>query len=381
MKEVDDDMTDLTDDFTRAADKNQNSSNPAGGFSSLFRQVLQSMNPAVCISGGGGGCINPLVDDDEGIDYDYTIIPIIKNLRKEGKSRTIALQRLFKLTDKESQQHRVPIVCSKSFDVMTALLPCLSPVASGIDRRQALLLLNNFCIPKENKQHMLLGEARDSLLNSLLLIFQKRLPEAHIAAACLYNLSFLEQAKIMLISYMPEDSLNRVGSARSSYSFHSPTTKENSLLRIIEEMVIHFSPYMSKAYQKKVSTVEVATVRWAMAVMRNLVTVQENAAIIASTTKFPQLAAQYLQESSRKMEHWTVDSLEDSSLLFLLMLIQSGDDSCKAMDTKELRTALAKVSKLPGIHGVRAGVIIQRMDEVAAASNSQEGWVDQKEGL
>mmetsp|Transcript_39504 Transcript_39504/g.82041 ORF Transcript_39504/g.82041 Transcript_39504/m.82041 type:complete len:394 (+) Transcript_39504:188-1369(+) len=355
MMKGDDDLTDLTDDFSGSP--NSQDAPPKNG---LFRQLLQAMNPASCLA---PGCTNPLVDDDEVIDYDATVIPMLKELKSE-KKRTLALQKLFKLTDKESQQHRVPVVCSKSFNIIEALLPCLAPEASGNDRRQALLLLNNLCIPPENKKELLLGESRDPLLNSILLIFVKRLAEAHIAAACLYNLSFLEEAKIMLLSYQPEN-LNRITSAKSSYSFHSPTTQQNSLLRIVEEMVVYFTPYMSKSYQKKISTVEAATIRWAMALMRNLVTVHDNAAIVASTTKFPTLAAQYLQESERSLELWSIDSLEDSSLLFLLMLIQAGDESCKAIDNQELRTALKKVGTMPGIHGVRAGVILERLNEVS----------------
>lgn len=220
-----------------------------------------------------------------------------------------------------------------------------------------------------------MGEVRDDFLNALLLVFHQRLPEAHIAAACIYNLSFLESAKVMLISYTPPEEMSRVHSARSSYSFTSPTAKDNSLLRIVEDTVVHFSPYLAKAYQKRIATVEAATIRWSMALIRNLVTVPENALIVAKTTQFPRLAAQCLLESTKNgvnIGQWTVDSIEDSSLLLILMLIQNDEDSCRTLDTKEVRDAMARVSKLPGIHGVRAGVILQKLDEISNRSVASE---------
>ena len=274
---------------------------------------------------------------------------------------------------------RVPVVCTDRLNTIEALLPCLAPEAASHDRRQALLLLNNLCIPEENKRHMLLGEIRDALLFSLLHIFQRRLAESHIAAACLYNLSFLEEAKLMLIPYTPPATLTaalmmttRTRSAQSSYGFQSPTANKDSLLRIVEDLVVTFTPSIRRGHEKQVSTVEAATVRWCMALMRNLVTVQDNAAIVAGTTKFPFLAAHVLDESDRDLAYWTRDSLEDSSLLLLLLLVQSGSESCLVMEKQapEIRTMCEKVSKYPGIHGVRADAILQRLDQARDPDNT-----------
>ena len=100
-----------------------NSSFPKG----LFQQILQSMNPSVCFSPGsagarsargtasgggtsGGGtmtnCTNPFVEETDIVDYDSVVPPLLRDLKSQGKSRTMALQRLFKLTEKENQQHR-----------------------------------------------------------------------------------------------------------------------------------------------------------------------------------------------------------------------------------------------------------------------------------
>lgn len=95
----DDEITDLTDDFTANGKHTQKAS--------IISRVLSMMNPSVCLSGEGCSCNLPTVDDDDEIvDYDITIMPIIKDLKNEGKARTFALQRLFQLTDKESQHHR-----------------------------------------------------------------------------------------------------------------------------------------------------------------------------------------------------------------------------------------------------------------------------------
>ena len=266
---------------------------------------------------------------------------------------------------------RVPVVCSKKFDTMNALVPCLSPDASHTDRRQALLLLNNLCIPQDNKKQILLGERRDVMLHSLLLILQRRLPEVHIAAASLYNLSFLEETKLMLLQYTPPPSL-MMGEEGSAIS-----KSQSSLLRIVEDMVVDFTPCLSLGTRKTTSTVEAASVRWCMALMRNLVTERDNATIVAAKTKFPVLAAQILLESDGDLSHWKRDSVEDSSLLLLLLLVRTGgDEACRAMDCGELRAACHAVSQYPGIHGVRAGVIAQRLEEVQPSNIADEHKTD-----
>lgn len=90
-----------------------------------------------------------------------------------------------------------------------------------------------------------------------------------------------------------------------------------------------------------------------------------HAAILANRTQFPRFAASIVRDSRRDLAHWSRDSVEDSSLLLLLLLVQSGPESCRFMDDNisELRTMCQQVSLYPGIHGVRAGVILQSLDD------------------
>ena len=104
-------MSLASDQSFSTAGKNINTQNGGGG--GIFRQILQSMNPAVCLSptNGRGPCSNPLGvhdEDDEAFEMDYKAMigPLLKDLKASNKARTIALQKLFKLTDKESQRHR-----------------------------------------------------------------------------------------------------------------------------------------------------------------------------------------------------------------------------------------------------------------------------------
>jgi hypothetical protein len=185
------------------------------------------------------------------------------------------------------------------------------------------------------------------------------------------------------------------------------------------------SPSSSSPRQSKpVSTVEAATTRWCIAMLRNLATVPENAQVIATTTAIPLLTAHCLimstsalpqqasGSSSNDLSHWARDSLEDSSLMLLLWLSQCGsqglaasssasysgennkpvdlDESVaassangnignvssmeqqsalEALDLPVIRQALQGIQNKPGIHGVRAKVILQRMNEASNSSS------------
>lgn len=313
----------------------------------------------------------------------------------------------------------------------------------------------------ENKRHILCeGATRDEILPALLRIFKKRLAESFLSAACLFNLSFYEEGKQMLLNYIPHAPSGVVMSAQdtdddeddqvqSGYKCHkAPSDNEKSLLRVVEALLMDFTPYLQKQLEhelkqqqqqnassspssprqhtKPVSTVEAATTRWCISMLRNLATVPENAQIIATTTAIPLLTAHCLLMStsalpqrsgadvnaanaaSNDLSHWARDSLEDSSLMLLLWLSQGGsqglgacasgenngssninskpidlDESIgnigngnhsvtsveqqsalEALDLPVIRQALQGIQNKPGIHGVRAKVILQRMNEV-----------------
>lgn len=100
---------------------NPNKSNidGGGGGGSLLQQIWNSLNPAVCLS----PCVTPKLfgdfDDDDNdlvdfgdirrgkvVDYKALVVPLLRDLKSPGPERTEALQKLFKLTDKDSQEHR-----------------------------------------------------------------------------------------------------------------------------------------------------------------------------------------------------------------------------------------------------------------------------------
>jgi hypothetical protein len=338
----------------------------------------------------------------------------------------------------------------------------------------------------ENKRYILSSSSgdnnnghRDEILPALLRIFKKRLAESFLSAACLFNLSFYEEGKAMLLNYIPPSTGVVMSSAadigdcdedsdvQSGYKCHkAPSDNEKSLLRVVEALLMDFTPYLQKQMEhelrqqqqqasasslspsssshrqsKPVSTVEAATTRWCIAMLRNLATVPENAQIIATTTAIPLLTAHCLimstsalpqfnssgsGSSSNDLSHWARDSLEDSSLMLLLWLSQCGsqglaasssasysgennkpvdlDESIagtstghgsngkggknninsgihsvssveqqsalEALDLPVIRQALQGIQNKPGIHGVRAKVILQRMNEASNNSSS-----------
>ena len=66
---------------------------------------MTNLNPATCLA-PSVVCANIIVDDDDVVDYDVEVKPLLRDLRREGKLRTTALQKLYRMTDKESQKNR-----------------------------------------------------------------------------------------------------------------------------------------------------------------------------------------------------------------------------------------------------------------------------------
>lgn len=74
----------------------------AGG--GIWKKILDSMNPAVCLA-PATACSHVLLDD-EVIEYNDVVPPMLRDIQHPGKSRTTALQKLYRFTDKEHQKNR-----------------------------------------------------------------------------------------------------------------------------------------------------------------------------------------------------------------------------------------------------------------------------------
>ena len=213
--------------------------------------------------------------------------------------------------------HRVPVVCTTKFETVQTLATALTEDVPHADRRQALLILNNLCIPTENKAAILFGEPAEHLITALLHILRHRLAESYLAAVTLLNLSYLQDdhAKNMLFTYIPTPDFNEDASV--TYSYQLPVDNPFSLIRTLEATMKDFYVYVA---QKQVHSVEKQCVRWCMNVVRNLVsTVQENAFVVGSKTVVPAIAAECLSHAdASNLNHWTRDSVEDASLMLLV---------------------------------------------------------------
>jgi hypothetical protein len=101
------------DDVKQQQPNNNNNNNNNSGMSNIFQQLLQSMNPAQCLSPTIVlRCSNPLADDDDNDKsrpasyFAKEVPPLLKDLEHEGKLRTTALQKLYRMTDKDNQKNR-----------------------------------------------------------------------------------------------------------------------------------------------------------------------------------------------------------------------------------------------------------------------------------
>lgn len=247
-------------------------------------------------------------------------------------------------------------MCTTKFDLIGALLPSLSPGGSGIDRRQALLLINNLCIPMENKAAIMLGEPCGTLIPVLLATIRSRVQECYLAVVCLYNLSLLTEAKSILFRYIPQPE------SRSETFSEKPT----SLLRTIELLTKDCLPFVIKENSSEVLSVEREAVRWSLCLMRHLSAVKENAILVANETIFPFAAIQCLELSlqhGKDLGFWRQDSLETSSLMILVHLAQHGEDGVSRMRSyTNVLPVLRQLKGRGGIHESRAVTLLKILE-------------------
>lgn len=268
---------------------------------------------------------------------------------------------------------------------MDVLIPCLATDVAAYDRRQALLILNNLCIPSENKRTILLGPSRDKLLSALLKILQQKLSECHLAVACLFNLSFYEETKGMLLHYVPAVNLKRSeNDIPEQYSFSQPTEKEDSLLRTLEGIVRAFLPHFlahrkalkqddSKKKRTAAPSVEELTLRWTMCLLRNLASLEDHAVLLATTTTLPAAALQILEvvADDTDLSLWSHDSLPEACLVFWVWLVEVPDKVRRYLVQKHGEAAepsalriLKPIIAQPGIQGIRARRVSTKLGPV-----------------
>lgn len=330
----------------------------------LWQQLWSRMNPAVCLA-PDTACTGTVMGDATAIDLDREVPKLLRDLKQPGNERTEALQRLYKLSDRQRKNNRVPIVAvvnSEQESVFQGLQPCLSPLASEADRRQALLLLNNLCIPMQNKAFILLGDQADTVLSSLMIILQNKLPEAYLAAACLFNLSYLPDAKKMLFYYAPVvapenmRSRNRFDRGDSTEQ-GAQATQSLILFRVVEEMCNAYAP----ALEKKEHSADTEAIRWSIAFVRNLATEAVLGSTIAHDSVFPTLAVQYLKSHAPEdMARWTQHSMPDVclSLIWHLVVFEDCLEPLLAQDTQD---ALLTLQGRGGIHEMWARAVLNKL--------------------
>ena len=70
----------------------------------LWKKLWDSMNPAVCLS-PTMACTHVFMDDDI-VEYNRIVPPILRDMKHPGKQRTAALQRLYRFTDRDRHKNR-----------------------------------------------------------------------------------------------------------------------------------------------------------------------------------------------------------------------------------------------------------------------------------
>jgi hypothetical protein len=343
----------------------------------ILLQLLDRMSPRNCLGPiGGAATCHSLILEDDVIDFDDVMPGIVEDVRSEGKKKMVALHKLYQMTDRERKQNRVPVVCTTKWDTIGAVASCVTPEADPGDRRQALLLLNNLSIPIENKASIVLGEPVESLLPALLKVIHERLPESYLAAACLFNLSYLEDAKQFMFTYIP--TVTVVATEVQSQYHYRPRTLENpgSLLRILESLLRDYAGYLQV---DDVNSVEGEAVRWVIGVLRNLATVKDNAIDLIQQTVVPALALQFLETTTNELSLWSRDSLEDSCLMLTVNLVQSCPaEYQKRIDRDTARKALGKIHGKGGIHDMRATAVLRLLEEETESLRAAVARQDEK---
>jgi hypothetical protein len=390
-----------TADPTRPSDGATAASVPSDAYYEILSKALE--HTTACTTCPSAFAV---MDETDSEDVSQVVKPLLRDVGKDGKARAVALQKLYRMTDRERQRNRcvrlywfvrvprsfvdnvprhpiyfhlillhwfscdrLPMICTTKFNIIRELLPCLSSEAASTDRRRALLLIANLAIPTENKAVMLLSGTIDDLLPALLRIVRGRWNESYLAAACLFNLSYLGDAKGKLLRYVApqlarEDEDN---SPALSYEFHLPEDNPCSLLRILESLLVEYTGFVSAPSVAVQASVQREAVRWSMATLCNLVTnAPDNAIVVGTKTGIPALAVTCLDLTDRDLELWSPDSLENSCLM-LLARVAVRPESWASLSRllPDLDRVFGKLRGKGGIHEVRAAAILSHLKEEA----------------
>jgi hypothetical protein len=297
------------------------------------------------------------------------------NLRKKSAlvANTINFYFRFWVNSLDSLHISVPAVCTTSFATIEVLVTCLHSNVPVSDRRQALLILNNLCIPIENKAAIVFGEPFEVFIDTLLELIRIRSTESYLALVTLLNLSYIQDnhGKIAMYNRIPKFSIeNGTGNdAASQYGFQLPIDNPLSTIRTIESLLQDYVPYV--VTRRNINSFELQCCRWSMNILRNLInTIPSHAMAVGQHTQIPILAVQCLASSdTTDLTTWTRDSLEDASLMILIHICKFDDclqllkNNSVLMD--QLLSICEKLNKThPGIHQVRAAALLNRLEEI-----------------
>jgi hypothetical protein len=240
------------------------------------------------------------------------------------------------------------------------------------DRRQALLILNNLCIPIENKAALIFGEPYEELMDALLRIVRSRSSESYLALATLLNLSYIQDdhGKVAIYNYiykLSNDGGNNLDAA-NQYGAQLPIDNPLSTIRILESMLQDYLPYVT--CRRKVNSVELQCCRWSFNIIRNLISsIPAICVAVGQQTTIPALSVQCLAKSdTTNLGTWTRDSIEDACFMILIHICRFDDcvhllrQNVVAMD--ELLAICEEIKNTePGIHQLRAAALLDRLEE------------------
>jgi hypothetical protein len=378
------DSEDVEESLKSAANNSTNAS------SSLFQQLLHHLDPSTCLT--------PALEHlsvmtyksclaDKREEFEWRLPTMLQEIRLGGKPRTPALQKFYRLVDREHKENRLAAIASNK-DTVKVLASCLKISGKGNQSRTALLILNNLCIPLENKVAIMFSADNDDhhpgnnnshgtnnddgsdfsiLLTALLRLIQARNHNSYLCLVTLVNLSATPDAtaKRRLFQFIPPPpTLSGDASAAAApppetyrvvhNNIKSALDEPTSCIRTIESILRDTIPYRHAK-----GSVEQQCCRWAMNVVRNLVAANaENGLAVAKSTVIPELAVTCLlvhnhvttTTTTTKHNHnitnnkgldepahtvattthdyatWTRDSLPDAAIMVLVHLAK--DDDC-----------------------------------------------------
>ena len=98
----------------------------------VWKKLWDSMNPSACLA-PATACTNVLLDD-ETVEYNTIVPPMLRDIDHPGKQRTLGLQRLYRFTDRERQKNRYVdclammkyATCTEFFLTLRPATECLS---------------------------------------------------------------------------------------------------------------------------------------------------------------------------------------------------------------------------------------------------------------